>query len=258
MKPTEPASAPKRGGGGDYYAGWLSSPEYAESRIRKAAVVAAIIGDELRSAEVIGDLGSGTGLLKRELERVSGKRIFGFEVDRDVPVERERTCVADGGRLPVSAATFDLLIVNHVYEHVPEPRTLFAEVSRTLRPGGCAYVTAGSRWALLEPHYRLPFLSWLPAGLADRYVRATGRGEGYRGIRFLGYRALRRTLAVDGIRAADITERAIRSTLASEAATKRASAWRPAWRLLALAPGPARRAVLRRGPQWFFLLTKHD
>lgn len=242
------------GGAGDYYEAFLSSAEYRESRVRKAALVAAVIGAELRSARVIGDLGSGTGLMKRELERVSGKRILGFEVDRDVPVVRERTCVADGGRLPVPNASFDLLIVNHVYEHVAEPRRLFDEVARVLRPGGCAYVTAGSRWALIEPHYRLPFLSWLPAGLADRYVRWTGRGEGYRGIRFLGYRPLRRTLSAEGVRATDITERAIRATLDRDEAGK----WRPVWRLLALLPATVRRRVLRWAPQWFFLITKHD
>ena len=33
---------------------------------------------------------------------------------------------------------------------------------------------------MVEPHYRLPFLSWLPHGpLADRYVRASGRADHY-------------------------------------------------------------------------------
>ena len=248
------AASEAKGGEGDYYAGFLSSPEYRESRARKAAVVGAIIGEEIRSAEVIGDLGSGTGLLKRELESICGKRIVGFEVDREVVIERERTCIADGNRLPVPDATFDFLIVNHVYEHVAEPRRLFEEVSRVLRPGGCAYVTAGSRWAIVEPHYRLPFLSWLPEGLADRYVRLARRGAGYRGIRFLGYRPLRRTLGVAGVRTRDITERALRSVLNRGDGSK----WRLVWGVLALLPAPARRRILRLGPQWFFLLTRRD
>jgi hypothetical protein len=31
----------------------------------------------------------------------------------------------------------------------------------------------------MEPHYRLPFLSWLPQGAADRYVRAFGKADVY-------------------------------------------------------------------------------
>ncbi|WP_423929626.1 methyltransferase domain-containing protein [Candidatus Palauibacter sp.] len=248
--PSPEAEAAER----DYYAAFLSSPEYRRSRVRKAAVVAAIIDDEIRSAEVIGDLGSGTGLLKRELETIGGKRIFGFEVDRAVLIERERTCVADGGRLPVSDATFDLLIVNHVYEHVAEPRRLFEEVSRVLKPGGRAYVTAGSRWAILEPHYRLPLLSWLPESLADRYVRLTRRGDSYSGIRFLGYRRLRCKMNVAGLHTSDITERALRSVLGGGGGSK----WRPVWRLLSLLPEPVRRGGLRWAPQWFFLLRRRD
>jgi len=190
--------------GSDYYEEFLASSEYRESRLRKAAVLDTIVGDRIRAAGVVGDLGSGTGLLKRELEKLSGRSIIGFELDRRVVIERGRTCVADGTRLPTSDACFDFLIVNHLYEHVADPRRLFSEVSRVLKPGGSAYVSAGSRWAFLEPHYRLPFLSWLPRGLADRYVRWTGRARSYRGIRFLGYRSLQRAMDVPGLRRADM------------------------------------------------------
>ncbi|MYC87350.1 MAG: class I SAM-dependent methyltransferase [Gemmatimonadales bacterium] len=214
--------------GRDYYEEFLASPGYRESRLRKAAVLDAIVGDRIRAAAVVGDLGSGTGLLKRELERLSGQPIIGFELDPEVVIERGRTCVADGTRLPVPDACFDFLIVNHVYEHLADPRSLFTEVSRVLKPGGSAYVTAGSRWALIEPHYRLPFLSWLPRRWADRYVRWTGRAKTYRGIRFLGYRSLQRAMHVPGLRCADMTDRAIRSVLKGGGGGK----WRAAWRML--------------------------
>ncbi len=248
-----PFSSQAHAARGDYYERFLASPEYRESRVHKAAVVDRIVGEEIRAAGVVGDLGSGTGLLKRELERLSGQRIFGFEVDPRVVIERERTCVADGTRLPVPDACFDFLIINHIYEHVPDPRTLFREVGRVLKPGGCAYVTAGSRWALMEPHYRLPFLSWLPKGLANRYVRWAGRANAYRGIRFLGYRALRRTMDVPYLRTTDITERAIRSTLRRGDGGK----WQPLWRFLSALPAVVRRTFLRWSPQWFFLLRRN-
>ena len=238
----------------DYYEAFLASREYRESRLGKAAVLDTIVGREIRAAAVVGDLGSGTGLLKRELERLSGQPILGFELDPSVVIERGRTCVADGTRLPVSNACFDFLIVNHIYEHVKEPRELFAEVARVLKPGACAYVTAGSRWAVLEPHYRLPLLSWLPRGMADRYVRWTGRAQGYRGIRFLGYRSLQRAMGVPGLRIADITERAMRSVLTRG----RGGRWQSVWRILSLLPRGLRRGILRCGPQWFFILTRRD
>jgi hypothetical protein len=33
--------------------------------------------------------------------------------------------------------------------------------------------------SIVEPHFHLPFLSWLPQGASDAYVRATGRGSHY-------------------------------------------------------------------------------
>jgi hypothetical protein len=36
-----------------------------------------------------------------------------------------------------------------------------------------------NRWALVEPHYRLPLLSWLPQRLADAFVQRFRRGQWY-------------------------------------------------------------------------------
>jgi hypothetical protein len=36
-----------------------------------------------------------------------------------------------------------------------------------------------NRWGLVEPHFRLPFLSWVPRRLADPYVRVARRGTHY-------------------------------------------------------------------------------
>ena len=71
------------------------------------------------------------------------------------------------------------MICNHVYEHVVDPRACWP------RSAGCCAPTAWStsglpnRLGLIEPHYKLPFLSWLPTAAADRYVAASGRGDRY-------------------------------------------------------------------------------
>ena len=44
-----------------------------------------------------------------------------------------------------------------------------------------------SKLAIMEPHYRLPFLSWLPNSAASLYLRMSRRGSEYAGIRFLTY-----------------------------------------------------------------------
>ena len=36
-----------------------------------------------------------------------------------------------------------------------------------------------NKYALFEPHYKLPFLSWLPQGFADKYIRITGKAKNF-------------------------------------------------------------------------------
>ena len=53
------------------------------------------------------------------------------------------------------------------------------EVRRVLSPDGIAYLGLGNRLGLIEPHYKLPFLSWLPHRMSDRYVRTFHRADHY-------------------------------------------------------------------------------
>ena len=86
---------------------------------------------------------------------------------------------ADSMVLPFADESVDLVICNHVYEHVPDPQSMFNEIRRVLVEDGICYLGAASRWIPIEPHYHLPFLSWLPKGIAHCYMRLFGKGEYY-------------------------------------------------------------------------------
>jgi SAM-dependent methyltransferase len=86
---------------------------------------------------------------------------------------------ADGERLPFGDDSIDVLVLNHIYEHVVDAEAVVAELHRVLSPTGALYLGLGNKYGIIEPHYTLPFLSYLPPGLADRYVRVTGRADRY-------------------------------------------------------------------------------
>jgi hypothetical protein len=58
-------------------------------------------------------------------------------------------------------------------------RAHLAELRRVLRQDGVGYLAVPNRWMLVEPHYKLIFLSWLPHAWRTPYLRAVGKGDIY-------------------------------------------------------------------------------
>ena len=88
----------------------------------------------------------------------------------------------EGTALPFGDAAFDVVITNHVIEHVGEHAEQLhhlRECRRVLAPEGRGYLAVPNRWGLVEPHFHLPFLSWLPRAWRSPYVRRMKKGEAY-------------------------------------------------------------------------------
>jgi ubiquinone/menaquinone biosynthesis C-methylase UbiE len=154
--------------------------EYLASRRTKAEKILAVINQQEGRHDSLLDIGCGESRLA-EVAASSFKWIVGIDFDR--PGEKFQGggtfLQADGCRLPFASKSFDVVVSNHIFEHVADPRALMAETFRVLRAGGFCYFSCPNRYSLVEPHYRLPFLSWLPRALADLYVRLMKRGDCY-------------------------------------------------------------------------------
>lgn len=108
-------------------------------------------------------------------ERITG--VGHTELDRFAAAfPRVRVVRADGRELPFRDGEFDLGFSNAVVEHVAggrdEQRRFVGELCRVARR---VFVTTPNRWFPLDPHTRLPFVHWLPAGSRrDRLLRWRG------------------------------------------------------------------------------------
>ncbi len=100
----------------------------------------------------------------------------------------------DAKHLPFERSVFDIIICAQVYEHVDDSDQLFSQIHDALRPGGICFLSGPNKFAILEDHYKLPLLSWLPQQLADRYLRLT-RGVSEYDVRPRSYWTLRKALA---------------------------------------------------------------
>ena len=84
--------------------------------------------------------------------------------------------------LPFSNNCFDVVITNHVVEHVgdwDQQLLHIKEIQRVLTPTGQCYLAVPNRWMLTEPHYQLKFLSWLPKNWRNTYLKLWRKGSFY-------------------------------------------------------------------------------
>ena len=156
------------------------------SRLKKAKKVQRLLSTVCRiTGSQVLEVGTGSGIIAGYFSELVGKEGGVHAVDLvDQRLVRKGFTfhlVADI-KLPFENDQFDICISNHVIEHVGDREAQgrhLGEIRRVLKPDGWLYLAVPNRWAFVEPHFRLPFLSWLPRGLRDSYIRLAGRGSVY-------------------------------------------------------------------------------
>ena len=119
-----------------------------------------------------------------------------------------------GVKLPFDDGRFDVVISNHVIEHVGDAAAQLEhlrEIRRVLKPAGTGYLAVPNRWMLTEPHYQLKFLSWWPHRWRTPYLRLWRKGEFY-DCEPLEMRQLERMLAAAGLAGCNLCVEGWRAT----------------------------------------------
>lgn len=147
------------------------------SRALKARKIQAVLGLVPGSQRLrVLEIGTGSGGIANYFGTHGSLRCEVDAIDvQDVRqvIEGFRFQTVDGVGLPFDDGAFDVVISNHVIEHVgarKEQARHLAEMRRVLAPKGRGYLAVPNRWMLVEPHYRLAFLSWLPREMRSRYL----------------------------------------------------------------------------------------
>lgn len=240
---------------GERPGGWRahSRPDL-ELRRRKARKIVALVERRrpMAGARAL-EVGTGSGAIAAELARATGPdgAVESIDtVDTRMEVGGYGFRTTEGVRLPFDDGSFDVVVSNHVVEHVGDrgdQAVHLAELVRVLAPGGVAYLATPTRWSLVEPHFKVPLLSWPPRRLRDRVVRLARAGTHY-DVDPFGRRELERALDAQGIAWEDRTLDALGLLGAIEAPSGPAG-----W--LARSPRPVQRLARPALPTMVYLLS---
>lgn len=153
--------------------------------------VALSLTDGLKQDGRLLDIGSGnagqTEFFARHMTQAVGldlqvSRLHGF---RQELLERQINNIAlTGGnaqQMPFKDQSFDFVTCFEMLEHVADQNQVLAEIRRVLKPNGSLIMSVPHRWWVFETHgadlpllpwNRVPFFSWLPTKIHDRWARA--------------------------------------------------------------------------------------
>jgi ubiquinone/menaquinone biosynthesis C-methylase UbiE len=162
--------------------------EYARGYYVVATIRKYLPAFEIQGADVL-DVGCGDAGVPIAFAE-AGARAAGIE-PHEPSVQRGRVRVSEHGvavdlrqgvaeELPYPDASFDLVVLDNVLEHVRDQRRTLEEIRRVLRPDGLLYLVTPKPLSLYslwnDPHYDLAGLVLLPRRLQIWYFEKVRRG----------------------------------------------------------------------------------
>jgi SAM-dependent methyltransferase len=107
---------------------------------------------DIRKAERILEVGSGTGVITAEVSSLGLNHVYGLDIDPDISAfahnvdPHSEYLVGDGNQLPFASKTFDMVLCHFLLLWVKEPKAILNEMIRATAPGGSVV-------AIAEPDY---------------------------------------------------------------------------------------------------------
>jgi 2-polyprenyl-3-methyl-5-hydroxy-6-metoxy-1,4-benzoquinol methylase len=157
---------------------------FGGSRIRKAKKIIACIefvtNEKVRDKKIL-EIGGGSGLISFKILK-EGNQVTTIDlqdefikksINQDGLELAFNFIIASGTKLPFKPNSFNVVICNQVIEHVQkhQHQTLIDESYTVLKSEGLFYIATPNKLWPIEPHTKLPFLSYLPKKLAENYIK---------------------------------------------------------------------------------------
>jgi len=162
------------------------STSYAERSSERAKEVLSLLKGRISlEGKTMLDLGCGPVPVSESFRQVS-PLLVGLDREKHYVRQAQENAslelvLGDATSIPFRDESFEFVLCNDVLEHVFDQAKLMQELSRVLARNGAAYVQCANKYQIIEPHFLLPFLSWIPRPLANIYVKIARKGDSYEG-----------------------------------------------------------------------------
>ena len=157
-------------------------------RVKKSKKAINVIKDHLHELKDLNllDIGCSTGIMTNEYSKYFSKTI-GIDIDKEAinyalknfNNQKITFFQASYDDERITKQRFDVITCSHIYEHVSDSKDLLDTIYNILEPGGVCYFVGGNRFKIIEPHFKLPFLSFLPKKVARLYLKLTKKEGDY-------------------------------------------------------------------------------
>ena len=173
---------------------------YIKGRVDKAKKIIAVLEDYLdkniRKMRIL-DIGTGHGGIANYIASLDNE-VISVDVKNGVSLETEQLFelkIVENEILPFENESFDIVISNHVIEHLNNQHLHLREIYRVLKSDGVCYFAAPNRYFIHEPHFDMFFIHYLPKDPARKIFTKLGKTEF---VDMNGYHKTKRMLRDEG------------------------------------------------------------
>lgn len=142
------------------------------SRHKKAKKIISVLNTfaDLSKCRVL-DIGTGSGHIIQDISQICKSATSVDLYDERQAKSKYKFKKVSDEHLPFANNSFDVVITNHVIEHVRNQKLHLSEIYRILKKKGVVYLATPNKYWIADPHYKLPFISWMPRKLASFYLK---------------------------------------------------------------------------------------
>ena len=151
-----------------------------ERRKEKAKKIESILqdylGKKVKNKKIL-DIGAGNGEIIEYFAKYNNVSAVDVLDQRKNKKSRVNFKLIQSERLPFRDSFFDIVITNHVIEHVTNQNLHLLEIKRVLKKGGVCYLATPNRLFPWECHHKTWFVHYLGAEKYHNYLKRRGLYE---------------------------------------------------------------------------------